>query len=104
VNGKEDPGLQSLLEHNDLFTADCNPPADGLPQARDGIGTGVRGESMEQRGLRPPSCPLDSFLGAPETALYSSKVVRSGVSDTRITYAVAQGPHSPRAPIYPLNQ
>ncbi|TVU19203.1 hypothetical protein EJB05_35340, partial [Eragrostis curvula] len=33
ANGKEDPGLRSLLEQNDFFSADCNPHADGLPAA-----------------------------------------------------------------------
>ena len=31
ANGKEDPGLRSLLERNDFFSADCNPHADVAP-------------------------------------------------------------------------
>ncbi|CAM0955753.1 unnamed protein product [Alopecurus aequalis] len=27
ANGKEDPGLRSLLEHNDFYSDDCNPHA-----------------------------------------------------------------------------
>jgi hypothetical protein len=33
ANGKEDPGLRSLLERNDFFSADCNPHADVAPVA-----------------------------------------------------------------------
>lgn len=33
ANGKEDPGLRSLLERNDFFANDCNPHADGVPSA-----------------------------------------------------------------------
>jgi hypothetical protein len=35
ANGKEDVGARSLLEHNDFFSADCNPHADVLPAGAD---------------------------------------------------------------------
>jgi hypothetical protein len=28
ANGKEEPGVRSLLERNDFFSADCSPHAD----------------------------------------------------------------------------
>ncbi|KAG8068993.1 hypothetical protein GUJ93_ZPchr0005g14361 [Zizania palustris] len=31
ANGKEDPGLRSLLERNDFYSADCNPHAAASP-------------------------------------------------------------------------
>ncbi|KAF0922818.1 hypothetical protein E2562_002068 [Oryza meyeriana var. granulata] len=35
ANGKEDPGLRSLLEHNDFFSDDCNPHAAAFPEPGD---------------------------------------------------------------------